>query len=138
MISSIFHTLLYQPLYNSLVFLTNIIPGGDIGLAVIALTIIVRFVLLPLSHKQRNTQAQMKLLEGEMTVIKKTYANDKRLQGEKIMALYREHGVNPLSGFLLIFIQIPILLALYFVFTRGIPFSAIDLYGFVSLPGNID
>src|SRR3989344_171058 len=137
MISQVFHTALYQPLYNALVFLTSVIPGTDIGLAVIALTIIVRFVLLPLSHKQRNTQAKMKLLEGEMAVIKKTYSDDKRLQGEKIMALYKEHGVNPLSGFLLIFIQIPILLALYFVFTRGIPFSATDLYGFVSLPNNI-
>src|SRR3989344_6179536 len=136
MISSIFHTALYQPLYNALVFLTSIIPGADIGLAVIALTIIVRFVLLPLSHKQRNTQAKMKLLEGDMAAIKKNHPDDKKVQGEKIMALYREHGVNPFSGFLLIFIQIPILLALYFVFTRGIPFSAIDLYGFVSLPNN--
>ncbi len=138
MISSAFHTLLYQPLYNSLVFLTSIIPGADIGLAVITLTIVVRFVLLPLSHKQRSTQAKMKLLEGEMAAIKKTYESDKRVQGEKIMALYKEHGVNPLSGFLLILIQIPILLALYFVFTRGIPFGSTDLYSFVSLPTNID
>jgi YidC/Oxa1 family membrane protein insertase len=138
MISSAFHTLLYEPLYNALVFLTGVIPGADIGLAVVALTLVVRFALLPLSHKQRNTQAKMKLLEADMALIKKNYAADKRVQGEKIMALYREHGVNPLSGFLLILIQIPILLALYFVFTRGIPFGTEDLYSFVSLPQNID
>src|SRR3989338_10465837 len=138
MISQVFHTALYVRLYNVIVFLTSVIPGADIGLAVIALTVIVRFVLLPLSHKQRNTQVKMKLLEGEMANIKKNYENDKKVQGEKIMALYKEHGINPFSGFLLILVQIPILLALYFVFTKGIPFDTKDLYNFVSLPGNID
>src|SRR3989338_1276817 len=138
MISQVFHTALYVRLYNVIVFLTSVIPGADIGLAVIALTVIVRFVLLPLSHKQRNTKVKMKRLEGEMANIKKNYENDKKVQGEKIMALYKEHGINPFSGFLLILVQIPIPLALYFVFTKGIPFDTKDLYNFVSLPANID
>src|SRR3989344_1725034 len=138
MISSIFNTVLYEPFYNALIFLTGVLPGADVGFAVIALTICVRFILLPLTHKQLHTQRRMKLVEGEMGAIKKKYESDKQEQTRQIMELYKKHGINPFSGFLLIFIQIPILLALYFVFTRGIPFSTADLYSFVTLPSNID
>ncbi|MEK7535983.1 MAG: YidC/Oxa1 family membrane protein insertase [Patescibacteria group bacterium] len=138
MLSSIFNTLLYQPFYNALVFLTAILPGGDVGFAVIALTIVVRFILMPLTHKQLHTQRKMKLVEGEMSVIKKKYENDKQEQTKQMMELYKKHGINPFSGFLLIFIQIPVLLALYFVFTRGIPFTPDKLYSFINLPPDIN
>ena len=59
MISTIFHTILYQPLLNALVFITNYIPGADIGIAVIVLTLIVKFILLPLTHKQIFTPPKM-------------------------------------------------------------------------------
>ncbi|HEY4493525.1 MAG TPA: YidC/Oxa1 family membrane protein insertase [Candidatus Paceibacterota bacterium] len=134
MISSIFHNVLYEPFYNALVFLSGIVPGGDIGIAVIVLTIIVRFILLPLTHKQLHTQKRLKLVEGELRDIKKKYETDKQEQTRQMMELYKKHGINPLSGFLLILIQIPILLALYFVFSRGLPFNPEDLYGFIKIP----
>lgn len=133
MISSFFHSILYKPFYNALVFLVGIIPGGDIGIAVIALTIIVRFILLPFTHKQIHTQRQMRLIEGEVSEIKKKFP-DKQEQTKQLMELYQRHGINPLSGFLVVFIQIPILLALYYVFRHGIPFTQTDLYNFVALP----
>jgi|SRR3989344_1805839 len=138
MISSIFNTVLYEPFYNALIFLTGVLPGADVGFAVIALTICVRFILLPLTHKQLHTQRRMKLVEGEMGAIKKKYESDKQEQTRQIMELYKKHGINPFSGFLLIFIQIPVLLALYFVFTRGIPFTAEHLYSFVTLPISVN
>ncbi|HEY4504527.1 MAG TPA: YidC/Oxa1 family membrane protein insertase [Candidatus Paceibacterota bacterium] len=134
MISSIFYTILYEPFYNGLVLLSGFVPGGDIGLAVITLTIIVRLILTPLTHRQIHTQRKMKLVEGELAGIRKKYETDKQEQTRQMMELYKKHGINPFSGFLLIFIQIPILLALYYVFSRGIPFSSDHLYNFVSLP----
>ncbi|HEY4514789.1 MAG TPA: YidC/Oxa1 family membrane protein insertase [Candidatus Paceibacterota bacterium] len=138
MISNIYYTILYEPFYNILVFLAHIVPGADIGISVVILTIFVRLIISPLSHKQIHTQRKMKAMEGEMTLVKKKFENDKNEQTRQIMELYKKHGVNPFSGFLLILIQIPILLALYFVFTRGIPFTTTHLYSFLTLPGQIN
>ena len=134
MISSIFHSLLYKPFYNALVLLAAFVPGGDIGLAVIILTICVRIILLPLTHRQLHTQKKMKSVEGELKSIRDKFKDNKPEQTKQMMELYKKHGINPLSGFLLILIQIPILLALYFVFKDGIPFTGEDLYNFVTLP----
>ncbi len=138
MISSIFHSLLYKPFYNILVYLTGVLPGSDIGWAVIVLTIFVLAILLPLRHKQANTQRQMKAVESEQNKIKKDYADNSAERNKRIIELYNKHGINPFAGFALIFIQIPVMLALYFVFTRGIPFTNVDLYSFVTLPTGIN
>lgn len=137
MISSAFYTILYEPFYNSLIALSHIVPGADIGICVVILTLLVRLVLSPLQHKQIHTQRKMKLVEGEMADLKKKYANDRNEQTRQIMELYKKHNINPFSGFLLVFIQIPVLLALYFVFTRGIPFTTNHLYSFLTIPQNI-
>jgi len=134
MISSIFHSVLYEPFYNALVFLAGVVPGGDIGIAVIILTICVRIILLPLTHRQIHAQKKMKIVEVEMKGLREKFKDNKQEQTKQMMDLYKKHGVNPLSGFLLIFIQIPILLALYYVFMKGIPFSTDGLYDFVTLP----
>lgn len=136
-----FHAILYKPLLNALILLTSIIPGAEVGLAVIALTIIVRIVLLPFMHKQITTQKKMKLIEGDLKSLQKKHADNKQEQTKAMMALYKEHGINPFAGFALLIIQIPILLALFWVFndipTDGTPFTTTDLYSFVHLPANI-
>ncbi len=138
MISSIFHTILYKPLYNALVFLTVIMPGADVGWSVVLLTIAVRLVLLPMTHKQMMTQKKLKLVEGELKGIKEKYPDDKQEQTKAMMDLYKKHGINPFSGFALLIVQIPILLALFWVFTRGVPFTGDALYSFVHLPEAIN
>src|SRR3989344_3521473 len=138
MIYSFFKKLLYDPLYNALVLVASFMPGADVGLSVIVLTLMVKFAILPLTHSQMQTQRKMKVVEGEIKEIKKRHSGNSQEQTKQIMGLYKSHGINPLSGFLVLLIQIPILLALYFVFTRGIPFVATDLYSFVSLPAQIN
>jgi len=134
MISSIYNTLFYGPLYNALIFLTAIIPGHDLGLAVVLLTVIVKLVLAPISHKTIQTQKKMKELEPSMSKIKEDHKADKQEQAMKIMELYREHNINPFSGVFLMFIQLPIILALFFVFKDGIDLSSVYIYDFVIKP----
>ncbi len=136
MISHIFNLVVYDPLYNGLVFLVGIIPTHDMGLAVIALTIIVRFIIYPLSRRAIHTQMAMKKLAPDLEKLKAKYKNDKAEQGRAMFALYKEHGVHPLASIGLVLIQLPVLLGLYFVFLNG-GFPAVDpslLYSFVSVP----
>lgn len=131
----------YEPLYNALVFLIDVVPGGNVGVAIILLTILVKTVILPLSHKQIKAQADMRKMEPEMNEIRKKYT-DKQEQARKIMELYQQHGMNPFSvfsGCLYIIIQIPIIFALYWVFFKGLPNLNADLlYAFVTLPETVN
>ena len=128
----------YQPLYNAFVFLINVAPGANVGIAIIFLTIAVRIALLPLSHKSVVSQAKMRTIAPHVDKVKEQYKDNKQEQARKIMELYKEHGVNPFSGCLLLLLQLPIIFALYFVFFKGLPDLKTDiLYSFVVHPGTI-
>lgn len=136
---SIFATVFYQPLSNTLIFLLSVIPGANVGVAIILLTIIVRGALLPLSHSSLKSQAKMRSLTPHLEKVKEKHKDNRQEQARKIMELYREHGINPLSGLVLVLVQLPIIFALYFVFFKGLPnLSAEHLYSFVHLPVAVD
>lgn len=134
-----FRTILYEPLYNGLVFLVGIVPLHDLGLAVILLTVLIRLILFPLSHKSTKNQVQMRAIEPEVKKIKEQYKDDRQEQAKKTMELYKKHGLNPFSGFLFLLIQLPVIIALYWVFYNGASggFKEDLLYSFVSLPESI-
>jgi YidC/Oxa1 family membrane protein insertase len=131
-----FHTTLYVPLYNLLVFLVGIVPGADFGFAVILATLVVRLVLWPLSMSAAKSQKAMKAMEPEMKQIRETYKNDKETEMKEMLALYKKYNIHPAAGLLAILIQLPIIIGLYWVFrTKTLP--AIDttiLYPFVHAP----
>jgi len=133
--SYLYNVFVFNPLYNSLIYLMDVFPWVDAGMAVIILTIVVRLILFPLSKKSIVTQVRMKEIEPELNKIKNT-VTDKQQQTLKIMALYKERGVNPFSSFFMLFIQIPIIFALYSIFIRsGLPIVKTTLlYSFVSVP----
>ncbi|MBU6214326.1 membrane protein insertase YidC [Patescibacteria group bacterium] len=136
MISAFFHAAFYNPIYNALVALIAIVPGGDVGIAVILVTIIIRLVLLPFSLSAARTQRAMKELEPRIKELKERHKGDKEKEALETLALYREAKVNPFASIATVFIQIPVLLALYWVF-RYEPFSTLDsarLYSFTPLP----
>lgn len=137
MLSKIWDFLLYEPLLNALAFLISIVPWGDVGLAVIILTILVKVALLPLSHRAMENQAQMNLLAPEINKIKSSGLS-KEEQARLTFELYKKHKANPFSGCLLLLIQIPIILALYYVFFRGINFDSGVLYSFVKAPEDMN
>lgn len=138
MISAIYNTFFYEPLYNGLVFLTNHLPYNDLGLAIIVLTLVVRFILFPLSHRSTVTQRKMKEIEPEIAKVKDKFKKDKQEQTRQIMALYRAHGVSPFSGFLILLIQLPIFIALFMMLRKGGDFDTNILYSFIHLPENIN
>ncbi len=137
MLSSIWNIVLYKPFVNALAFLVSIIPGGNVGIAVIILTIIVKIILFPFSQKSLESQAKMSLLTPELNKIKKNGGN-KEEQAKQTFELYKKHKTNPFSGCLLALIQIPIILALYYVFIKGINFENEALYSFVHIPEKIN
>ncbi len=130
-----FHNFIFLPLYNGLIGIMDILPGIDVGLAVIIFTVIIRLILFPLSKSSVLTQVRMKEVEPEANRIRAQYATDKQTQALKIMELYKAKKVKPFSGVLLLIIQLPILLALISVFYKIIP--TIDptyLYSFIHVP----
>lgn len=113
-----------------------LVPGGDAGIAVILLTIVIRLILLPFSLSAARTQLAMKVLEPKIQALKEKHKGDKEKEALETLALYREERVNPFASILTVFIQIPVLLALYFVFLYE-PFSVINttrLYTFTPIP----
>lgn len=131
----LFDTLIYEPLYNALVFLVHILPSGDVGIAVIILTLLVKFLLLPLSIKATRTQLKMKEIEPKVKEIQSTHKDNREMQAAEMMKIYREAKVNPFSSIFVIFIQIAIIIPLFLIFRNGI--SEIDvtrLYSFVPEP----
>lgn len=131
-------TILYVPLFNALIGLVNIIPGHDFGVAIIVLTVIIRLILFPLSLKAQRSQRELNLLGPKIKELKEKYKNDQAAQGQAMMKLYKEHGVNPVAGCLPLLIQLPLLIALYRVFIDGLnPNTLSLLYPFVHNPGSI-
>ena len=139
MFSYIWHTFFFDPVYNALVFFIDVIPGGDVGLAIIATVLLVKTILLPLSIKAVKTQKTMREIEPKLREIKEKHKDDRQQQAQAMMEVYREAGMNPLASLFLVFIQIPIIIALYFsVYSGGgvaLPDINLEiLYAFVSEP----
>lgn len=136
MISGLFYTVVYNPLYNILILLVDLMPGYSMGLAVIVLTLLVRIILYPLSKKAIEAQKKIKAVAPHVEKIKEKHKDDRKAQSEAILALYREHQIRLSPGFVLLLVQLPILLALYWIFaSSGLP--TVDqsiLYSFVTTP----
>ncbi len=137
--SAFFHTILYVPIYNLLIFFVDKLPGYDIGIAVILVTLIIRLIIMPLSFAAQRTTRAMKLVEPEMAAIKEQYKDDKELQAKETFALYKRYGINPFASFLVILIQLPIIICLYWVFRSKslLMVNSAILYSFVHAPAQI-
>lgn len=139
MFSSIWHTFFFDPIYNGIVFFIDIFPGGDVGLAIVSTVVVVKLILLPFSLSSTRTQLAMRDIEPKLKEIKEKYKDKREEQARAMMELYREAGVNPFSSILLLFIQIPVFIALYLAVMRGggVPLPEINtalLYSFIPVP----
>jgi len=134
MLLTIWNTLFYAPLYNLLLVIIAIMPNGNVGLAIIIITILVKLVLFPLTQRSIESQLKMKAVEPEIAEIK-TRITDKTEQNKAIYLLYKEKNLNPFSSCLLILVQIPVIIALYQVFLNGLgETSLVNAYSFVRIP----
>lgn len=112
--------LLYTPMLNLLVFFYTVIPGQDLGLAIIALTLLVRLVLHPSYANSLRSQHDLQRIQPYVDKIREEFKSDPQKQSQAIMAVYKEHKVSPLGSCLPLLIQLPIVLALYRVFVAGL------------------
>jgi YidC/Oxa1 family membrane protein insertase len=128
------HTLwtrfIYDPIYNSLVFIAQNVTFQDVGLAVVTLTIIIRLIIAPLSKKSIVGQYKMRALQPKIDAIK-AKGLSREAEAAETFALYKQEKVNPFSGCLYLLVQLPILFALYFVFIHGVD-QPEHLYNFLT------
>jgi YidC/Oxa1 family membrane protein insertase len=86
---------------------------GNFGLAILAVTVVIKIAFFPLANKSYASMAKMKTVQPEMMAIRERYAEDKVKQQQALMELYKKEKINPLAGCLPILVQIPVFFALY-------------------------
>jgi YidC/Oxa1 family membrane protein insertase len=139
MFQQLYQAVLYQPLFNFLIFLYNSIPGKDIGIAIIILTIVIRFLLWPLFGFAIKSQRALQLLQPKIEEIKKKFNNDKEKMAPALVELYAKEKINPTASCLPLLVQLPILIAVYHVFKNGLSNGGFEgLYPFVANPQHIN
>lgn len=140
MFTTIYTTVLYQPLLNFFVWLYNVLPAHDVGLVIVIITIIIRLILYPLTASSLKAQKSMQALQPQQEEIKKLYPNDKQKQSAAIMELYKKNKVNPLTSCLPILLQLPLLWALNGVLRDALSSQSVaaSLYPFIHNPGIIN
>src|SRR3989338_8008494 len=135
--SGIFQTILYQPLFNILVALYNVIP--DIGIVILIITVLVKAALYPLTTSSIKAQKSFTDIQPKLDALKKQYKDNQQQLAQETMKLYKEHKVNPFGSCLPLLIQIPVFLALYWVLQKGLTGKDFSLiYSFVKNPGTIN
>lgn len=137
---NIFDLVVVQPIFNLLIGLYSIIPGGDFGVSLIIFTVLVRFALFPLVKRQLHQSQAMKKIQPELARIKKQAKGNKQVEGMMMMELYKTNGINPFRSIGILLIQLPIFIALYHViqiFTQHRDQIAKYTYGFMENIGPI-
>lgn len=120
---------LTEPIFYTLHWLNDIL--GNFGLAIIALTILIKLIFFPLSYKSYVSMSRMKLLQPKIKAIKERYGSDRQKVSMETMALYKEEKVSPVAGCLPMLIQIPIFFALYKVLFVTIEMRHAPFYGWI-------
>lgn len=138
-IVSLYTEVIYRPLLNGLVLIYEFLPYPDLGLAIFALTLIVRALLHPTVVQMLRSQRAMVVLQPRLREIQERFKGNREEQARQTLALYREHGVHPFSMFVPLLVQLPVLIGLYHVFSRGIALADPSLlYPFLPAVGHFN
>ncbi len=125
---NIFDILIQQPIINALVAIFHALNAVNIpftlGFSIIVLTIAIRLLLYPLTAQQLKVSKKMQEMAPHLSKIKEKHKGDMKGQQEAQMALYKEHGINPLAGCLPALVQLPLLFGLYGVLQKAVQFKS--------------
>ncbi|MFZ1654458.1 MAG: YidC/Oxa1 family membrane protein insertase [Candidatus Moraniibacteriota bacterium] len=139
--ADIFHVLIYQPLYNAVIFFYSGLPVQDFGIAIILTTILIKAAFFSLSRMQIEQQKRMQDIQPKLKAIQEKYKADKAEQTKAIMACYKESKVNPFAGCLPLIIQLVFFITFYRVIiginSNGLIVNGADMYSFVPNPEEI-
>jgi len=134
----LYNIILYQPIYNGLVFFYNIIPWHDLGLSIIIITILLKVILYPFSVKALKSQKALQELEPKLKALKEQHKGNKQEMAKATMELYKKEKVSPFSSCLPLLVQFPFLIALYQAMSKALASKGSEvLYPFISNPGTI-
>jgi len=134
--SLIFNSVLYQPMLNFLILIY--VYTNNFGVAVIGLTLLIKLLTNPLNQKALESQKAMAEIQPMLQEIQKKNKDNPEKQAQEMMALYKDKKFNPFSGILLLFIQIPIIWALFYVFKGGVSIDPAQMYSFIHFPAAIN
>lgn len=137
LISVFYQTFIYQPLFNALILIYNFLPGHDLGLAIIILTSVIKLLTFPLNVKSARAQQAMARVQPQIKEVQKRYANNPQEQSRAVSEIFKREKVNPLANMLPLLIQLPIMIALYQLFLKGLWSGSGILYSFVVKPAEI-
>ena len=115
----IWHLILLNPILNIMVVLSSVF-FGSFGLAIMAITVIVRLLMLPLTLRQLRSTKAMQELQPKLLELQKKYAKDRQKLSQETMKLYKEYGISPLGCIWPMLIQLPIWIALYQSITKAL------------------
>lgn len=139
--TALYHSLVYDPLYNILVFFYDFFPFSDFGLAIVLTTTLIKGLFYQLSKKQIESQKKMQEIQPKIKALQERYRDDKEKQTRAIMECYKENKVNPFAGCFPLIIQLIFFIAFYQVvvsFTKnGFQVDGARLYSFVHNPGGV-
>lgn len=135
---ALYNEIIYRPILNLLVWLYNTVPGHDVGIAIILITLAMRIVLAPFLTKSIRSQKAMQDLQPKLNEVREKHKHDKEAQAAAMMGLYKEHKVNPLGSCLPVLVQLPVLIALYQVLIKALTGNLNGLYASVYNPGSLD
>ncbi len=120
---------LTRPIFWVVEFFYGIL--GNFGLAILALTVVVKLIMFPLANKSYESLSKMRTLQPKMEEIKKKFKDDPQKQQQETMALYQREKINPLAGCLPILVQIPVFYALYKVLFVTIEMRHAPFFGWI-------
>ncbi len=125
----VWNLIIGNPVLNVLIALSHLL-SGEFGLAIIALTIIVRLISWPLTKRQLNSSKALQDMQPKIQELQKKYGKNKQKLQQEMMKLYKEAGVNPLGCLWPMLVQFPIWIALYQAIMRALattPENLLDL-----------
>lgn len=125
-ITEIWTIFFFQPMLNGLLYLYNLL-GHNFALSITVFTVLVRLITLPLTLPQQRSAKKMQKLKPELDELQKKHKDDKEALTQKQMELYKQHGVNPMSGCLPMLIQFPIWIGLYQSIVQALSNSPLPL-----------
>jgi YidC/Oxa1 family membrane protein insertase len=128
-----FHTFVYQPILQALVFVYQHLAFQDLGIAIIILTLGIRIILYPLFTRGARDQALMQRLQPKIASIQKQHKENKETQAKALMELYRDHKLNPLSSIFTLLVQLPIFFALFDIFRNELGASVFASHEFLGI-----
>ncbi len=135
-----FQTFLVQPIYNAFIFILGVVPHGDVGLAIIILTLVVRAIFYPTFASSIRTQMAMQAVQPELALINEKYKDDTMERSRRTAELFHLHRIRPFSLIVSAVVQVVFFIALSYAFFRfGLPNIRTDLlYSFVSTPAAVN